>query len=96
MLWIFRSLNTVQKGADLTILCLLEVLERFRNRYNKYPEEFYIQLDGAGENLNKYFIAMMELLVVKRVCRKVLVTRLPPGHTHEDIDACFALIWKTW
>jgi hypothetical protein len=29
---------------------------------------------------------MLELLVIKRICRCVYFTRLPVGHTHADID----------
>ena len=35
----------------------------------------------------------MLMLVAKGLCLKVVLTRLLPGHTHEDIDALFALIW---
>jgi hypothetical protein len=41
-------------------------------------------------------LSILELLVVKRAIRTVYFTRLPTGHTHEDIDACFGVIWKTW
>jgi hypothetical protein len=36
----------------------------------------------------------MEYLVIKRVFRKVVWSRLMVGHTHEDIDAIFGRIWK--
>lgn len=52
------------------------------------------QIDGGSENANKYMLAVCELLVLKRLCKRVVLTRLPPGHTHEDIDALFAKIWK--
>jgi hypothetical protein len=33
-------------------------------------------------------------LIIKRIIKaKIILTRLPVGHTHEDIDAVFALIW---
>ena len=28
-----------------------------------------------------------------RICKTVIVTRLPVGHTHEDIDGVFSRIW---
>ena len=34
-----------------------------------------------------------EHLVQKRICNTLFYTRLPTGHTHDDIDACFAIIW---
>lgn len=33
-------------------------------------------------------------IVFKRVSRKIVLTRLPTGHTHEDIDAVFGCIWR--
>ena len=39
-------------------------------------------------------ISICELLVARRICKKIVLSRLPVGHTHEDIDAIFALIWK--
>lgn len=34
------------------------------------------------------------LLVIRGLVSEVVLTRLPTGHTHEDIDAVFALIWE--
>jgi hypothetical protein len=40
-------------------------------------------------------ITLCELLVAKRVvASSVTLTRLVVGHTHEDVDAMFAKIWK--
>ena len=36
----------------------------------------------------------MELIVAKSLSKIVWLTRLPVGHTHEDIDAMFARIWE--
>ena len=33
-------------------------------------------------------------MVAKKLTRKIVLTRLLVGHTHEDIDAIFALIWE--
>ena len=35
-----------------------------------------------------------ELIVARGLTKRVVLTRLPPGHTHEDIDAVFGKIWK--
>lgn len=91
-LTIYRNFNNVQKGADLTIYCILRQLEAFKERHGYYPERLFVQCDGGSENANKYLLAMLELLVVKRCCREVFFTRLPTGHTHEDIDAEFSVI----
>mmetsp|Transcript_3798 Transcript_3798/g.5359 ORF Transcript_3798/g.5359 Transcript_3798/m.5359 type:complete len:878 (-) Transcript_3798:1152-3785(-) len=93
-LTLFRNFNNITKGADLTIYCVLKKLENFKSRHGYYPEKLFLQVDGGSENANQYLLAALELLVVKRCCRDVYYTRLPTGHTHEDIDAAFAVIWS--
>jgi len=92
---LYRTLGTVSKGANLSIYCILSELEKWKLRYRRYPDELFVQVDGGSENANKYFLSMLELLVVKRICRLVYYTRLPTGHTHSDIDALFGVIWKS-
>ena len=58
------------------------------------PPTIYHQIDGGPENVNAEFHAICSLLVASGLTERVILTRLPPGHTHEDIDAVFALIWK--
>ena len=53
----------------------------------------FYQIDGGSENTNKYFIAICELLLSLRIIKtKIVLTRLPVGHTHEDIDQLFAVV----
>ena len=40
-------------------------------------------------------LAWLELLVAKKLIAEIYLTRLPVGHTHEDIDGMFGHIW-TW
>lgn len=91
---LYRTFDTVRKGSNLTIHCILSQLDKWKERYKKYPEKIYLQVDGGSENANQYVLAVLELLVHKRMAKQILYTRLPTGHTHEDIDACFALIWS--
>jgi hypothetical protein len=90
---LYRTIDTISKGSDLTIYCVLSQIEDWKKRNGYYPEVIYLQVDGGSENANQYLLAMLELLVVKRISRVIYFTRLPTGHTHEDIDAIFALIW---
>jgi hypothetical protein len=55
---------------------------------------FIGKVDGGSENTAKAALAVCELLVARRLTRRVVLTRLLVGHTHEDIDAIFALIWQ--
>ncbi len=51
-------------------------------------------MDGGSENTAKAALAVCELLVARRLTRRVVLSRLLVGHTHEDIDAIFAIIWQ--
>jgi hypothetical protein len=51
-------------------------------------------MDGGSENANKYLLAFCELLIIVGLTDHIYLTRLPVGHTHEDIDGKFAKIWK--
>lgn len=57
------------------------------------PPTVYFQIDGGSENANKYTLAICELLIARRLCRRIILTRLPVGHTHDDIDAKFGKLW---
>lgn len=91
---LYRTVETVKKCADLSIYCIMAEIEDFKREFKVYPEVVYIQADGGSENANNNLLLMLELLVIKRLCRKVVFTRLPTGHTHEDIDGCFGVIWR--
>ena len=75
-----------------TLLCELDKWRK--NHDGKFPEELFIQVDGGSENANKTILGLCEYLVAKRLIKSITYTRLPTGHTHEDIDASFAHIWR--
>jgi len=91
---LYRTLETVPKGPDLTIFCIMAEVEKFVSKHGHFPEEIYVQADGGSENANKYVLASLEYIISQRWAKKILFSRLPAGHTHEDIDACFGVIWK--
>jgi hypothetical protein len=77
---IFRTLETVGKGANLTIHCILSQIEDWKIRHqNRYPEKIFLQVDGGSENANQYLLTMLELLVSKRMAKTIYFTRLPTG-----------------
>lgn len=61
------------------------------------PHTLFIQIDGGPENSNVLIPAFCSLIATRYAnlgCERVVLTRLPVGHTHEDCDAQFAVIWK--
>ena len=52
-----------------------------------YRKNLYYQIDGGSENTAKIMLGVAELLVARRIVGHLELTRIPVGHTHEDIDA---------
>ena len=83
----YPIIDTIHKGANLSIYIILSELMKFYEENGEtWPEELYLQIDGGAEFANKAVLALCELRVVKRMARVLTLTRLPTGHTHEDID----------
>ena len=71
----------------------MDQLEKFKQRHKQFPKKLYVQFDGGPENANSDVVGFMELLVALRIVPEVYLTRLPVGHTHEDINAMFGIMW---
>jgi len=84
---IYRTFHNVKNDSNLAIHVFLLQLERYYNENKCFPLIIYWQVDGGSENANQYFLALCELLVALRIVREIRLTRLPVGHTHEEIDA---------
>lgn len=89
----YRTFGNVMEDANLAITCLLMQLETRMKTFGKLPPTVYIQVDGGSENVNKYVMCICEMLVARRLTKQICLTRLPVGHTHEDIDAKFGRLW---
>ena len=87
----FTVLPHVKQGANATIHVLHRVLLDTYRREGRLPDVLYLQLDNTTKQCkNKYVMAWCGLLVTWGVFREVLVSFLPVGHTHEDIDQFFS------
>ena len=91
---IYRTFHNVRHTQNLSIHCLLLSLEKLVTDGGRIPDVLYYQIDGGTENTGHAFLGVMELLVSRKLAKKIVLTRLPVGHTHEDIDSKFAVIWK--
>ena len=75
---------------------LLDQVERYLKTHGRFPRKMYVQIDGGAENANSTLVGWLQLIVAKQLLPEILLTRLPVGHTHEDIDALFGHIWAAY
>lgn len=93
VLTMYRTFHNIKNTANLQLHTLLLKLEDIYKLENELPDTVYLQIDGASENTAKVVIAMCELIIHKRLTKKLVLTRLLVGHTHCDIDGVFGRLW---
>ena len=91
---IYRTFHNVPVTSNLATHCLLLALEKVKREEGRVPDTVYYQIDGGPENTANAVFGIAELIIVRGLAKRVVITRLPVGHTHEDIDSKFAVIWK--
>lgn len=96
----YRTFPHISGGTNVAIEVLCHEIYK-RMKYCKdsniiMPNVLYLQIDGGPENTSKTFYGMLTKLVRSDVFKKIEVTRLPVGHTHEDIDALFGTLWRSY
>ncbi|XP_071168335.1 uncharacterized protein [Mytilus edulis] len=77
-------------SSNLTIHVILNILLMTKD---SLPDVLYLQMDNcARENKNRFVFGFLSLLVELKVLKKIKVSFLMVGHTHEDIDQFFSRI----
>jgi len=101
--YFYFSTNEFKTGANLNIECLHRTLIDLRRTYDEeiakpdstfktFPHTLYLQVDGGSENKNRYLKAYCDRLVAFGLFKKVKVSYLMVGHTHEDIDQVLCVV----
>lgn len=91
---IYRCFENLIDGANFSIYVLLNQIELWRASHgDRYPTTIFWQVDGGSENANRFCLAICELLVARTSIKEIVFTRLPVGHTHEDIDGDIAFTY---
>ncbi|CAM9195308.1 unnamed protein product, partial [Phaeothamnion confervicola] len=87
--YIFRLFENTKHGTNMAIEVLLL---QFLATRESLPRMLYLQVDGGSENRSQGFMQFLTLLVSWGIFDEIIHTRLPVGHTHEDIDQVFSRI----
>ena len=91
---IYLTMQSCLSGTNLALHTFYMNLENWVEEKGHYPRKVYWQVDGGPENANKETLAFCEYLVSQTPIEEIVLSRLPVGHTHEDIDAMFGTIWE--
>lgn len=94
----YRTYSHISTGTNLACHALLREIER-RQEYclaagETMPHTLFLQIDGCHDNTSRTFYALLDDLICDGVFERIEVCRLPVGHTHEDIDALFGVLWR--
>jgi hypothetical protein len=93
--YVYTCPHNHAQGHNVTIQALFDTLVQLMedNDWAKLPEVLYLQLDNTTkQNKGRYLLAFLALLVEAGTFRKIIVSFLPVGHTHEDIDQFFSRV----
>ncbi|CAN0116697.1 unnamed protein product, partial [Heterosigma akashiwo] len=85
--------DQVSADTNLNIEALRRVFLHYQETRGSLPPGLYLQLDSARDNKSKLLFAFLSYLVQTGMFRKVKVSYLLVGHTHEaDVDQIFSCI----
>ncbi len=80
-------------GANLAIETIYETIFHYlENTRQSTLRNVYVQLDNVGSNKGYILIVCMAILVRLGIVKKVKISYLLVGHTHEDIDSIIGVI----
>ena len=86
----FNILSVVHAGGNMAISCLMRFLQILGTPLRG---KLYLQVDGGSENWNQILFAVIDLLFdLYDDLETVIISRLPVGHTHIDIDRFFSYL----
>ena len=89
----FNVLHIVHSGANMAMTCLLRALQMMNATLDDLQGTVYIQVDGGSENWNQILFAWVDLWFdYYPNLQEVIISRLPVGHTHIDIDRFFSYL----
>ena len=85
--------DAVVGGGNVTVEVIWRTLLKLQELRQIWPEHLHVQLDNTSkDNKNHTVFGFLAWLVEEGHFAKAIVSFLPVGHTHEDIDALFGVV----
>jgi hypothetical protein len=82
----------IAHDTNLSLECLRRTLLKYQQEKGFLPPVLYLQLDNAPDNKSKRFLAFIGFLIQNNIFKKIKLSYLVVGHTHEDVDGLFSAI----
>jgi hypothetical protein len=87
----YTYFENFKQGNNVTIQAIHDSLADKLARDGKLPSTLYIQLDNTSKQCKgRYMIGWLGYLIKMGVFKNIVLSFLPVGHTHEDIDQIFS------
>jgi hypothetical protein len=87
----YTYFENFKQGNNVTIQAIHSALCSKMARDGRLPSTFYLQLDNTSKQCKaRFMIGWLGYLVYRGVFRHIVLSFLPVGHTHEDIDQVFS------
>ena len=91
--YVYMNNDQFCQGSNKTISILFDVLKDVQNLIGKIPRKLLIQTDNCHKDLkNQLVLSFYYYLVEIDILDEVLISHMPVGHTHNDVDAFFSVI----
>ena len=89
----FSYLKNIKHGTNVVTECLHRILMDIVAKETKLPPVLFLQVDNTTkQNKNQFLLGYAGCLVRWGLFKKVVISFLPVGHTHEDIDQMWSKV----
>ena len=90
---LFLNCDQFCQDSNKTVSQLMEVLLHTQQELGHLPRKLFFQSDNCPRDLkNQFVLAFFNLLCQMDIFEEILVSHLPIGHTHADVDQWFSII----
>ncbi|XP_062582881.1 uncharacterized protein LOC134244642 [Saccostrea cucullata] len=90
--YVFTWTDKFSCDSNITMNCLLRVFDDIAQQ-RRLPPTLFLQADNsAKDNRNFIIMGFLGSLVLRKMFKKVKLSFLMVGHTHEDVDQMFSWI----